>query len=451
MPFDYTSGASSRLISQLITTTTTGVTLQQDQVNTNYTYAAWPTGQHKIMLKRKVENTTYMESCIVASATQNSTTGVVTLGTLTRNISATDGTDLTGSAATVTWPSGTLVYVSWDNTDAQLTMKVNEVNTITGAGAIRGSSTTVALIRPNSVTTTQRDAITAANGDMVYNSTTNQLNSYAGGAWGATGSTTVADGSTTVAGKYEEATVAEQGTATATGSTGARLVPAVANLVKTSSGAGDENKIAVLGASGTFPIGMLATGTPTGSKFIRDDGTLQTVSSGDFVKLVFMSTTNSAIAGASSASQVNIDTHTYAVPANDLISGVGYEFRCYALTRWISGTTKFAVRLGTVDLATATLSPTADNNLTIITGTIYGTAAAGASVAVMTDMNVTMRQVGVDTLSVNGVAADEINGIVVATNAQQTLQFSVQYSASDASHSVIMRRSNIKKISTTAF
>lgn len=65
------------------------------------------------------------------------------------------------------------------------------------------------------------------------------------------------DGSTTVKGLFEEATVAEQGTATATGATGARLVPANANLVKTSSGASDENKIAVLDAAGTFANGFI--------------------------------------------------------------------------------------------------------------------------------------------------------------------------------------------------
>lgn len=65
------------------------------------------------------------------------------------------------------------------------------------------------------------------------------------------------DGSTTVKGIFEEATVAEQGSATATGATGARLIPANANLVKTSSGASDENKIAVLDASGTFANGFI--------------------------------------------------------------------------------------------------------------------------------------------------------------------------------------------------
>lgn len=65
------------------------------------------------------------------------------------------------------------------------------------------------------------------------------------------------DATTTVKGVVELATVAEQGSATATGGTGANLVLANANLVKTSSGASDENKVAVLDASGTFANGFI--------------------------------------------------------------------------------------------------------------------------------------------------------------------------------------------------
>lgn len=45
--------------------------------------------------------------------------------------------------------------------------KIKKVNTITGAGAIRGSSTTVPIIRLNNVTTAQRTAMSATNGDLV--------------------------------------------------------------------------------------------------------------------------------------------------------------------------------------------------------------------------------------------------------------------------------------------
>lgn len=58
-------------------------------------------------------------------------------------------------------------------------------------------------------------------------------------------------------GIIELATNAEMGTHTSTGSTGARLVPPNDQLVKTSSGAADENKIAVLDSAGQFANGFL--------------------------------------------------------------------------------------------------------------------------------------------------------------------------------------------------
>jgi hypothetical protein len=95
-----------------------------------------------------------------------------------------------------------------------------------------------------------------ANGDGFYATAEGHFYDYQGGAWSARVSGVNPNGSTTVAGKFEEATVAEQGTASATGDSGARLIPANENLVKTSSGAGDENKIAILNASGKFADGF---------------------------------------------------------------------------------------------------------------------------------------------------------------------------------------------------
>lgn len=127
--YDYNDFASGRLVSQLSTGTTTGVTVQMNTLNTSSTYSTFPTGKCIVFLVRKNDTATLVEKCIVASgSSQNSTTGVATLGTLTRNISLTDGSDITGSAATITWPGNTLVYVAVSTTELENSAKTNQTN-----------------------------------------------------------------------------------------------------------------------------------------------------------------------------------------------------------------------------------------------------------------------------------------------------------------------------------
>jgi hypothetical protein len=112
-------------------------------------------------------------------------------------------------------------------------------------------------------TTVQINALTSPpEGMLVYDTTTGEPKVRQGGAWIVLASGGVfPNASETVAGKVQAATVAQQGTHTSTGSTGALLFPQVGNLIKTSSGAGDENKMAVLDASGQFATGFIPSGT----------------------------------------------------------------------------------------------------------------------------------------------------------------------------------------------
>ena len=65
------------------------------------------------------------------------------------------------------------------------------VNATTGntaaAGSISGTSVevtgTAGSVKLPTLTTTQRNALSAANGTLVYNSTTSKIEAYAGGAW----------------------------------------------------------------------------------------------------------------------------------------------------------------------------------------------------------------------------------------------------------------------------
>jgi len=133
-------------------------------------------------------------------------------------------------------------------------------DTFTGAVIISGSTSYLQL---PSLTTAERTAL-GADGMMVYDSDDNLFYQYKGGAWASidTGTTTP-NGSDTVAGVWEGATVAEQGSQSATGGTGAGLVLQPKNLVKTSSGAGDENKIAILDSTGKFASGFVPAATIT--------------------------------------------------------------------------------------------------------------------------------------------------------------------------------------------
>lgn len=141
---------------------------------------------------------------------------------------------------------------------------------LTLSGDIGFTGTNHAGLKPIQLTTAQRTALTPATTAIVYDTTLGEYYLWQGGAWVVISSGSVQpNGSETVAGKYQLSTVAEQGSATSAGSTGARLVPANSNLVKTSSGAGDENKIAVLNASGSFADGFLNAATTGASKTVK--------------------------------------------------------------------------------------------------------------------------------------------------------------------------------------
>lgn len=223
----------------------------------------------------------YTERISFEGSSVDATTKETTLTTCTRGLPVTNTTaNFTGGTGRI-WPKGAYISVVDAASYNQSGVYTNTTNTFTAAQTFNAAvgvaapltvSGTSSYLKLPELTQTQEDALTPTEGMMIKNSTTGTIRQYVGGAWASIGTDATANGSTTVAGKYEEATVAEQGSATATGATGARLVPAVANLVKTSSGAGDENKMVVLNASGTYNTGFLGTGTPDSTKFLKGDG-----------------------------------------------------------------------------------------------------------------------------------------------------------------------------------
>jgi len=472
---DFSALCEGTLISQLATGTTTGVTVQLKKVNELYSTVTWPTGAHEIMLVRQSEDGLLAERVVVASGTtQSNTTGVVTLGTLTRNCSLTDGTDTTGTSATITWPPSTLVYVTWGIRDADQTVFKNEVNTLTGSGAIRSSSTTTPVVRLNSVTTTQRNNMTPGNGDMVYDSTLNQAYKYEGGAWAAIATGTFSDAANATAGKVDLATAAEVAAGTANDATSGAPNVIPVSIVKTSSTGATNGTVPALNASvaldrtigglGTVTGGtaytLIANGTTatgptqnlasagTANQVLTSNGaaalpTFQDIKT--FMKPVFLSgVTSTTLTNPTSAT--DFDTHTYTIPANNLITGVIYKFSfATTVTHGTSGTYRVGLELGGTEAAAITLSAATGTAYTIFEGTIMGTAAASASSAV----RVHIKASKIDgSPAVVGVAYAAAN---FATNGDLAITFTARFGTSDGGNTTAGLMSEIWKSSTTAF
>ena len=140
---------------------------------------------------------------------------------------------------------------------------INSNITLSGTPAVTGTltfpSTTLTGLVIQSVTTTQRLALTGVvNGAIVYDSTIGELWQYITGAWSAVAAgSTQPNASTSVAGKVQEATVAQVGAGTQTGSTGADLFINPTAVVTASAGAGSANYLVALNASGLVDSTML--------------------------------------------------------------------------------------------------------------------------------------------------------------------------------------------------
>lgn len=97
------------------------------------------------------------------------------------------------------------------------------------------------------------------------------------------------DASTVTKGIVQIATAAQIASGTATGSTGAILVPPNSQLVKVSSGTGDENKLPVIGSGGTLASGFLPVteilkgGTGQTTKTAAFDALSPTTTKGDLI------------------------------------------------------------------------------------------------------------------------------------------------------------------------
>lgn len=150
--------------------------------------------------------------------------------------------------------SGSIIMISdnfkfWEDIQDAVATKADIAGQVF-TGQVSFSGTTHGGIKVNSLTTTQRDALSSpGDGLIIYNTTAGEFQVRQGSAWSAMASgSTQPDASQTVAGKVEMATDAETIAGTTSGGTGAQLAVNPGNLLsttvskQTSAGVADAGK-----------------------------------------------------------------------------------------------------------------------------------------------------------------------------------------------------------------
>lgn len=395
----------------------------------------------------------YFERISFEGSSVNATTKVTTLTGVTRGLSVNSTTTSFSGGTGRIWRKGANITVVADASYFQSAAFKAVANTWTALQTFSSGVTltgTTAVLTLNTLTSTQRDALTPAEGMMIKNSTTNTIQMYIGGAWVNTGTDATPNAANGVAGKFDLATLAEVVADTNVDATsGAINVIPVSLLKETSSGAARGN-IPKLNASAKVDISLLATGTPDGTKFVRDDGTLQvpTFTQTTTNKIVAISSTTSSTVGASSTSIVDFDNFSYTIPANDLINGVAYEIEAYGVANWTSGNFHLLSRLGSTTINDFQITPTSGGGKWYAKVTLFGTAAAGASVSVKGQGFLTNQEGSSNKTGTDGSGTGSNN---VATNGTLALKLAIKFDASNAGNSANCTSYFIRKISSSAF
>lgn len=431
-----------KLIAAVSTSTTTGVTVRVRQVNGST--PTWPTVAHRLKVIQRDATTAKAEIWAVAAGTTQSGQ-TVTLGTITRALSLSDGTNFTGSAGTAqSFRAGADVFLAWDVHDASMTPKTDIVNTFTthqlisSTNELRFADTATAVwddgtdlnfkSSAQATRTLSQLASLSGSNDKVKVTSNDTTENYLFSKLAAGAGITISE---TNDGGDEDATIAAVNTV-ATGHTGLSTVTAGGLLI----GAGTSN--------------MTIIGPGSANQLPTSNGTTIAMANPKYYdQTVFMSAVTSADGGASSTSVFALATHQYTISANDLVAGVAYEFEFTGqyLINNSGGTDTLALNLDLGGVNFFSFAPNTDTGGEfIMRGSFFGTAAAGAAAEVRGNAFFYTQVTAAPTGELVSYHAANC-----ATNGTLLLKMEGQFGASDASNFVRLFTSTIRKVSTTSF
>lgn len=200
----------------------------------------------------------------------DATTKITTLTTCTRGLPTTNITpNFTGGTGKI-WAKGASIIVLDSASYNQSSVFTNTTNTFTAKQSFGAGSRQVPYANAAA-----RDVVFTApvEGDEAHVTGVGRT-IYTAGAWVTTNATSNTAMTSTAAGTGELAVAADMAASTAEGTSGAPVVVPTSLVVKTSSGAGDENKLPVLDSTGKLAAGFLPSSE--GIDFFGDgsDGSL---------------------------------------------------------------------------------------------------------------------------------------------------------------------------------
>ncbi len=288
------------------------------------------------------------------------------------------------------------------------------------SGKVEFTGTDHAGLQAISLTTTERDALTPVNGDLIYNETDSKFQMYQGSAW-VDVTSVAADASTTVKGIVEMATDAEVEAGTGTGGTGAQLVVGADSTHVVT----DNEKAAVAGTSGT----------PSGSnKFVTNDDTAEAATAS---KVVRADSSNKIKEGYLNITDANATTLTDGSNADALHVHAGNRIYTDSTTHTFTDTTAENVLL-TTTIPANTLGTEnilkfrvwlSDFNTNNVSAGTFVRISYGATAIATASLTATITAAG------GASMAGYIEGEVLASGATGTQIGSIKYFSAENSYS----------------